>query len=119
MGGDLPTSPQQTIELLTNDEALSVLWRSTGNREVLREGDLVLWTARDTDESTGIRYAALFSLAPDARRVEVPLGSIAARVDERITELWTHRDVPHDGSRLRVDLPAHGAALYRLTPVAR
>lgn len=88
-GGDLPTSPKQTIELLTNDE------------------------------STGIRYAALFSLAPDARRIEVPLGSIAARDDERITELWTHRDVPHDGSRLRVDLPAHGAALYRLTPAAR
>jgi hypothetical protein len=112
MGGDLPTSPPETIELLTNDEALSVLWHSTDNREVLREKDLVLWTARDTDGGT--RYAAVFSLAPHARRIEVALSSIGARDDDHIRELWTHSDLPHDGTRLLLDLPAHGAALYCL-----
>jgi hypothetical protein len=112
MGGDLPTSPPETIALLTNDEALSVLWHSTDNKEVLREKDLVLWTARDSDGVT--RYAAVFSLAPHARRMEIPLGSIGAQADDRIRELWTHSDTPHDGTRLLFDLPAHGAALYRL-----
>lgn len=112
MGGDLPTSPAETIELLTNDEALSVLWHSADNREVLREKDLVLWTARDTDGAA--RYAAVFSLAPHARRTHIPLGSIGARDDDRIRELWTHRDTPHEGTHLLLDLPAHGAALYRL-----
>jgi alpha-galactosidase len=112
MGGDLPTSPPETIELLTNDEALSVLWHSTDNREVLREKDLVLWTARDTDGVT--RYAAAFSLAPHASRIELRLGSIGARADDHIRELWTHGDTSHDGARLLLDLPAHGAALYRL-----
>ncbi|MGW1911791.1 hypothetical protein ACWCQS_13915 [Streptomyces sp. NPDC002076] len=111
MGGDLPTSPPQTIELLTNDEALAVLMHSTGNREVLREGDLVLWAARDTDGPT--RYAAVFSLAARPRRYEVPLGSIGARPADRVRELWTPR-VPHDGRHLAVEVPAHGAALYRL-----
>ncbi|MFF3918128.1 glycoside hydrolase family 27 protein [Streptomyces sp. NPDC001852] len=112
MGGDLPTSPPETIELLTNDEALAVLWHSTGNREVLREGGLVLWTARDTDGRT--RYAAVFSLAGRPRRFEVPLGSIGARPADRVRELWTRAGVAHDGRHLVVDLPAHGAALYRL-----
>lgn len=114
MGGDLPTSPPETIELLTNDEVLGVLWHSRDNREVLREKDLVLWTARDTDGRT--RYAAVFSLADSPAHVTVELGSIGARPDDHIRELWTHTDIPHDGHCLRADLPAHGAALYRLTP---
>jgi hypothetical protein len=114
MGGDLPTSPSETIELLTNDEALAVLWHSRDNREVLREKDLVLWTAGDTDGRT--RYAAVFSLSDSPAHVTVPLGSIGARPDDRIRELWTHTDTSHDGHGLRADLPAHGAALYRLTP---
>jgi alpha-galactosidase len=114
MGGDLPTSPSETIALLTNDEALGVLWHSRDNREVLREGDTVLWTAGDTDGRT--RYAAVFSLADTPGQVTVPLGSLGFRPDDRVRELWTHTDTPHDGRRLHVSLPAHGAALYRITP---
>jgi alpha-galactosidase len=114
MGGDLPTSPPETIDLLTNEEALDVLWHSTDNREVLREGDVVLWTARDTDGVT--RYAAVFSLRDAPQRVAVPLTSIGGRPGDALRELWTHADVQHDGRDLHVDLPAHGAALYRLSP---
>ncbi|MEU9349282.1 glycoside hydrolase family 27 protein [Streptomyces sp. NPDC048278] len=117
MGGDLPTSAPETVELLTNDEALDVLWHSTGNREVLRERDLVLWTARDSDGHT--RYAAVFSLADEERRFEVPLGSIGATARDRVREVWTGADTAHDGRRLAAVLPAHGAALYRLAEDSR
>ncbi|MFK0158993.1 alpha-galactosidase [Streptomyces sp. NPDC090499] len=117
MGGDLPTSAPETIALLTNDEALDVLWHSTGNQEVLRERDLVLWTARDTDGHT--RYAAVFSLADEERRVEVPLGSVGATSRDRVRELWTGTGTAHDGRHLTAVLPAHGAALYRLAEDGR
>ncbi|WP_371101714.1 hypothetical protein [Streptomyces sp. PU_AKi4] len=112
MGGDLPTGPRDTVELLTHEEALDVLFHSRDNREVLREDDLVLWSARDTDGHT--RYAAVFSPADAPRRFAVPLGSVGARPDDRARELWTRTDTPHDGRHLHVGLPAHGAALYRL-----
>ncbi|WP_055524767.1 glycoside hydrolase family 27 protein, partial [Streptomyces graminilatus] len=114
MGGDLPTSPPETIALLTNDEALDILWHSKDNREVLRERDLILWTATDTDSRT--RYAAVFSLADTPSQVTVPLGSIGAHTSDQIREVWTHTDTPHDGHHLHLELPAHGAALLRLTP---
>ncbi|MFD4510530.1 glycoside hydrolase family 27 protein [Streptomyces sp. NPDC058457] len=117
MGGDLPTSPPGTIELLTNDEALDVLWHSTGNQEVLRERDLVLWTARDADGHT--RYAAVFSLADEERCFEVPLGSIGATPRDSVRELWTRTGTAHDGRQLVAVLPAHGAALYRLAEDSR
>ncbi|MER5748377.1 glycoside hydrolase family 27 protein [Streptomyces sp. NPDC002088] len=116
MGGDLPTTPPETIELLSNEEALAVLWHSTDNREVLREDGLVLWTARDTDGRT--RYAAVFNLADTPRPVIVPLGSLGAHPDDHVRELWTRTDHPHDGRHLSVDLPVHGAALYRFAPSA-
>ncbi|MER7184135.1 glycoside hydrolase family 27 protein [Streptomyces hyaluromycini] len=117
MGGDLPTSPPGTIALLTNDEALDVLWHSTGNQEVLRERDLVLWTARDADGHT--RYAAVFSLADEERRFEVPLGAVGATPRDRVRELWTRTGTAHDGRQLVAVLPAHGAALYRLAEADR
>ncbi|MGW0948049.1 alpha-galactosidase [Streptomyces sp. NPDC002623] len=112
MGGDLPTSPPETIELLTNDEALALLWHGTDNREVLREKDLIPWTAQDTDGRT--RYAAVFSLADTPRRVTVPLGCLSARPDDDVREWWTRTDIPYDGRSLVTDLPAHGAVLLRL-----
>jgi hypothetical protein len=114
MGGDLPTSPPETIDLLTNDEALDVLWHSRDSREVLRERDLVLWTAGDVDGR--IRYAAVFSLADAPSQVAVPLGSIGASAGDHVREVWTHQDLPHDGHDLRLELPAHGAVLVRLAP---
>ncbi|MEU7472090.1 hypothetical protein AB0A94_26830 [Streptomyces sp. NPDC044984] len=111
-GGDLPTSPRETVEPLTGDEASDVLWHSRDDREVLREDDLVLWTARDTDGRT--RYATVFSLADVPRRTAVPLGSVGVRPDDRVRELRTRTGVPHDGRHLCVELPTHGAALYRL-----
>ncbi|MDT0269693.1 glycoside hydrolase family 27 protein [Streptomyces sp. DSM 44915] len=113
MGGDLPTSPPETIELLSNREALEVLWHSTGGREVLREGDLVLWAA---DDPAGYRYAAVFSLADEPTERAVPLASIGGEPTDAVRELWTHEELVHDGTTLLLSLPAHGAALLRLTP---
>ncbi|WP_234320541.1 glycoside hydrolase family 27 protein [Streptomyces sp. SBT349] len=114
MGGDLPTTSPETIALLTNDDVLAVLWYGRDNREALREGNLVLWTARDAENGSG--YAAVFWLGAAPEEVRVPLGSIGAGPDDLITELWTHRDQPHDSTALTLRLDAHGAALLRLDP---
>ncbi|MDQ0717554.1 hypothetical protein QFZ55_007006 [Streptomyces luteogriseus] len=111
---DRLSSAEQTIDLLTNDEALDVLWHSRDSREVLRERDLVLWTAGDVDGR--IRYAAVFSLADAPSQVAVPPGSIGVSAGDHVREVWTHQDLPHDGHDLRLELPAHGAVLVRLAP---
>lgn len=113
MGGDLPSSPASTVELLTNEEALQVLWYGVQCREVMRERNVVLWTASDSSEA-GTRYAAVFSLADAPEQVTVPLASIGGKPDDRLRDLWNRNDVTHDGHMLQVSLPAHGAALFRI-----
>ncbi|GAA3233109.1 glycoside hydrolase family 27 protein [Dactylosporangium siamense] len=110
-GGDLPRSDPRTLELLTNDAVLAVLKRSTGNRQVLREGDLAVWTA---DGDGGSRYVAVFATGDGPLTGSVALGSLGCPPGTRAVELWTGQDLGALPAELPVDLPAHGSALFRM-----
>ncbi len=111
VGGDLPTSPPATIDLLTNADVLEVLSATKDNREVLRDGELVVWTASSTaPERPGSRYAAVFWLGDQPRRVTIPLLSIGAKPTDTITELWTGETCSGPG-------PTWGLSSTRTVPV--
>ena len=114
MGGDLPTSSPETIALLTNDAVLEVLHHSSGNREVLREDDLVLWAADST--TTPSRYGAAFHLGGQDAVVDVQLGNLGAPAGARVTDVWTGEPVDVDGGWLHLAVEAHGARMLRLDP---
>lgn len=125
IGGDLPASDPATIALFQNADALAVLRDSRGNREVFREGPLVLWVAGGAD---GERYAAAFNLGDSAMDAVLDVANISFPLSASVTELWSGAEVPleaitvqSDGARgvapgsaaLRLTLPPHGAALLR------
>lgn len=129
VGGDLPSSDPATVALLRNDDVLEVHASSSGNREVFREGPLVLWAAEGPGER---RWAAAFNLgeeplatALDAANLGFPAGP------GEVTELWSGERVPvepvaeqSDAARgvapgsaaVRVLLAPHGAVLLRWDP---
>lgn len=126
IGGDLPSSDPATIALFQNADVLAVLSRSTRNREVFREGALVLWAA---DGQDGERYAAAFNLGSVQMDAVLDAGNIGFPASGVAIELWTGREVPlepvavqSDAARgvapgsaaMRVTLPPHGAALLRI-----
>lgn len=134
MGGDLPTSSPETIALLTNRDVLAVHASSHGAREVLREGPLVLWTARGgtPEEPTGERFVAAFNLGADTLRISLDAGSAGLPLQlapGAVRELWSGEQVPvrpvaeqSDAARgvapgstaIDLELPAHSSALLRV-----
>ncbi|MET4105992.1 NPCBM/NEW2 domain-containing protein [Hymenobacter sp. UYP22] len=58
-GGDLPSNDAFTLSLLTNKEVLAVNRRSTQNRQLFRQNDLIAWKA--DDPATGDKFLALFN----------------------------------------------------------
>ena len=127
IGGDLPASDPATIALFTNPDVLAVHAASTGNRELLREGPLVLWGAAGRDGTT---YAAAFNLADEPLTVALDAGNLGFPLIPHgtVRELWTGILVPttpvsvqSDDARgvaprsmaLHYTLPPHGAALLR------
>ena len=115
MGGDLPTSSPKTIALLTNDAVLDVLREARDSREVLREGDLVLWAAR-TVNPDGPRYAAAFHLGSAPATARLRLDTIDGRDGDRVTDLWSGAAVEVHDRHVELRLEPHGARLLRLTP---
>ena len=128
-----PAKPALLSALPSTDEkdrpqvvwALAVLKESTRNREVFREGDLVLWAADGPD---GVRYAAAFNLGDSPAEVALDAGNIGFPASGAVTELWTGAAVPLEpvavqsdtargvapgSAALRIDLAPHGAALLR------
>jgi len=125
IGGDLPSSDPATIALYTNDEVLRILRDSTGNRELLRERDLVVWAA----ESGDTRWAAIFDLSGDARDESFDTRSIGfGSAPGSVSDVWSGESVPVEAvavqsnaarsvapgsSVVRVALEPHGCVLLR------
>lgn len=127
VGGDLPSSDPDTIALLRNADVLAVHAGSRNNRELFREGPLVLWGAEGDD---GVRWTAVFNLGDEPMAAVLDAGDLDFPVRGEVRELWTGEPVPltpvttqSDAARgvapgsaaLRVGLPPHGAALLRHT----
>lgn len=130
IGGDLPSSDPATLALFTNADVLEIHRSSTGNREVFREGPLVLWAADGQDET---RYAAAFNLGETTLTVALDAANagLPPHLDGEVRELWTStrlhprtvtaqsdaaRGVAPGSSALDVSLPPHGVALLRYVP---
>lgn len=127
VGGDLPSSDPATIALLQNADVLEVLHRSCDNREVFREGALVLWSA---DGAGGTRYVAAFNLGENELTVSLDSQDVGlpARIEGEVRELWSGAAVPvravteqSDAARgvapgstaIDLRIPRHGAVLLR------
>jgi alpha-galactosidase len=117
LGCDLPSSPPETLALLTNTDLLDVLNASRNNRELLRDGGLVLWGAESTTSDD--RFVAMFNTgAADLVRT-IPVGDLGVPTGfaGRVREAWSGDGTAiglQDGCpAIEVKLPAHGAQLYR------
>ena len=110
-GGDLPGSPPETIGLLTNDAVLAVLFASQGNREVIRDGNLVAWTADATDRDA--RYIALFNTGDAPAELTVLASDVGLADAPALVDLWTGARAALTDGRLAASVAAHGCLLLR------
>lgn len=107
-GGDLPSTTPETLALITNDDVLALAGYADG-REILREGDLIVWVA-ETPEHLAV---AVFWTGDTPRRPSVAVSSLPVALDATGTDLWDGQTVSVDGSMLILDVEAHGVRLLR------
>ena len=115
MGGDLRALDAATLALLTNDAIIAVDQHSRDNRQVHRDEKHVVWTARDSRSSDV--YLALFNLGEETDEVGVALATVGTSGGANVTDLWESRPLGPHQSRFAARLPAHGAGLFRLSPL--
>lgn len=111
VGGDLPTSSQETIQLLTNRLMLDVNARRDSPRELLRELNYVVWTATLDD----LPIVGVFNIGDEPLTREIRLDSLGLVGEFDIEEAWTAA-TGSSTVAVPIDLAPHDAALYRLRP---
>jgi hypothetical protein len=114
MGGNLTRMDAWTASLLSNLEVLTVDQHATDAHEVLSRDNFSVW--RSHPDLGGGEYLAVFNLGETPRPLALQWRDIglAAR-SYGVRDLWQARDLGN-AAALRVDLPAHGAALLRVLP---
>jgi alpha-galactosidase len=114
VGSELPAADDWTLSLLTNPEVIAVDQHSTGNHPVIATDKTIVWLANS--EAKGSSYLAMFNVTDSEDSLHLQwkdLGLRGARYKMR--DLWEHKDLA-PASSMKVTLPAHGSALYRLSP---
>nr|WP_239579544.1 glycoside hydrolase family 27 protein [Microlunatus panaciterrae] len=108
-GGDLPSNDQATLSLLTNRGVLSLL-TAEGGREVVREGDLVLWVSDSSDGAD--RSVAVFWTGAAPTTIQLPLSSVGVDPGSAV-DLWSGESVIADDAVLPLEVASHGVRLLR------
>ena len=87
IGANLSLLDEHTLRLLTNPDILSIDQTATASRQVLHDGDLVVWTA----DLQGNRYAiAVFNLGEKPLTVDRELASLGLRAGQyNAKNAWT------------------------------
>jgi alpha-galactosidase len=109
-GGDLPTSDPGVLALLTNDDVLAVNQTGESPRQVLRDGERVVW--RSDVAGANERYVALFNLADADAGISVDWSAIGLGPRTLARDLWAGGGWTERRLALTEPVPAHGARLF-------
>jgi len=112
MGGDLPSLDDFTASLLTNQAVLDVNQKNEWNRELFHQGDFIAWTAKPQGSNELI--LALFNLGETTLKVDVPWPDLDLEQNPKMVDLWSGDGTLGKGQSLLVEIPRHGAGLYRI-----
>ncbi|HEY3864344.1 MAG TPA: glycoside hydrolase family 27 protein [Verrucomicrobiae bacterium] len=119
IGADLTRLDDFTLSLLTNDEVIAVNQNSADNRQLFQKDGSCGWMAGAPGSPD--KYLALFNTgdpkAAPSSAVAVQMAELGFAGGGRIRDLWLHEDLGAMPGEFAPVIPAHGARLYRVSPL--
>ena len=113
LGGELKSSDEWTIGLLTNPEVIEVDQHSTDSHQVFTDEKTVVWLSKP--ESGSGYYLAVFNRSANSENIHYRWKQLDLNSSEySIRNLWERADLGRERS-LDLVLSSHACALYRLT----
>jgi len=110
-GNDLRTISAETLDILTNRDAIAINQDPLGKQteRLVQRGDLELWVK---PLSHGARAFGVFNRGSEAREVRFAWAELGlASKPLSLRNVWEHRDAPPAPEGWQGRIPAHGVAL--------
>jgi alpha-galactosidase len=123
-GNDLRSMDKETIEILTNKEAIAVNQDPLGNqaRRFMDMGEYEIWAKELDGGEVAVcfmnRSENIWKLNHDwLKNTMYFLRAVNMRTTEyTVRDLWKHKEIGTTRERLLTDVPPHGVVMVRLTP---
>ncbi len=112
IGCDISQMDDFTLGLLTNPEVIEVNQDPLGKQaRVVKEiGDIDIWVKEMED---GSQTVGIINMGEQDQEITLFPEEIKTQKILRIRDLWRRTDVSFENKRLNVNIPSHGATLYR------
>jgi alpha-galactosidase len=111
LGGNLPENRDWEERLFTNSEVLEVNQRGEHPRELYHNDSSMVWVS----DAPGGVYVGLFNTGERAHAVVIDLAKLGWKGKVRVRDLWKKEDAGMFTKRYEQMIPAHGAALVKIT----
>lgn len=113
MGGNLPENRALDLKLLTNDEVLAVNQQGENPRLVVKTDSVRIWASQVAGSKD--LYVALFNTGSKAGAVSVSFSQLGIKGTAAVRDLWEKKDLGIFKNSYKQYIPAHGAALVRIS----
>jgi len=111
-GGDLPTSDDFTISLISNDEVLAVNQSGSHGYPFWQSGAQVAWVA-DTPKGDG-KYLGVFNAGERSGTIRVDWGALKLPDQCLLRDLWQKKDLGKVETGYTFRLAPHASGLFRV-----
>ncbi|AXC15925.1 Alpha-galactosidase precursor [Acidisarcina polymorpha] len=113
MGGDLPSSDDFTLGLLSNPEVLDVDQKSSGGHQSYDQGAILAWTA-DAPGGTA-KYVPVFNTGDAPAKADLKWNQVGVDTHEPLVrDLWTRQDLGQKAT-ISLTLQPHASVLYKVS----
>jgi len=125
LGGNLPENRALEDRLFTNEEVLAVNQQGQDPRQLYKQDGKMAWVSRleegvASGKAGGGRkafYIALFNISDAEQDLSVEFSSLGLKGKSFVRDLWKKADAGIFQKRYSQKLPAHGAALIKVTGI--
>jgi hypothetical protein len=115
LGADLLHLDPSDLALMTNDEVLAVDRAGIPALPLSTSTQQQVWRAKNTNGSYTV---ALFNLSGSTATVRADWTDLGFSGNAAVRDLWSRSELGTLGGSVSRSLPAHGSALFRVTPGA-
>jgi alpha-galactosidase len=114
-GGHLPDNDQFTLDLITNDEVLSVNQKASASRELFTRGEQVAWMAEL--QGSNAKYLAVFNIGDtNPEEIQMNWSDLGLSGECMVRDLWRKKDASNASNGQTFTVAPHASAFYRITP---
>ncbi|MFT4177085.1 MAG: putative Ig domain-containing protein [Luteolibacter sp.] len=111
---NIPTMDDFDLNLVTNDEVLSVNQDSLCKQAYRVANEQRNWEIWAKDLADGSKAVAFFNLSGEDKTLSATAAQLGTK--GKVRDLWRQKDIGTVSDKLEVQVSSHGAAMFRIIP---